>query len=1166
MKLRQLVLERYGHLSDIRLAFPREAGFVVVHGPNEAGKSTALAALGDCLFGFGHRTRFDFLYPSSRLRIGAELVSRDGRSLLFFRRKGLKQTLLSAADEPLPEHALAPFLGAADRALFERAFGLNAEQLRAGATEILRGGGAAGESLFQASSGLAGLSIAMQRLDAEAAALHGSRRGQRALESAVTQWRDAKRELDERSVKPKEYEEKRQQREHIRSVLLQGKQQAESLIAERRRLERIRRTAPALRERARAQQQRSALGGIPSFPPDADIKRRDAVVEREAATRALTRFSEELEQLQTQLASLTPDPALLTEADAVERLADDRARIEAAERDRITQSAAAAESKQAITEASRALGVSVIPEAIGTRLPTALARAAIRRLITARAAIDERLNRARESLAAASARRAKLEAELAARPEAEHPALLRRTIDAIRAEGRLDQEIIASANEAIAARAALDRAMTSLRLWSDSAENLAAGKFPPNAAIESHRAWLEQAEAGVREAKQACASCDTEIALATARLAAIEAGGVPPSVAAIVEARQQRDAAWARLRAHLDGSAALTATELQALPASYEHFVVTADRLADERSAEARRAEALEQASERVALLRTRAAQATAERARAEAALSDCQEAWRALWYPCGIDPESPASMLEWTVRRDEMLRLLRAAEEVDCRSRTLISRRTDAIRTLTSLLQTGPQHCESLAALLAYADHVCEQRDQAVRERSDLARALALLAEDLRQLEQREQAASRDLAVWQNDWSAATQAAGIDPNCRAEDAEAALLQWERIENAANRWHAATQRVNAMTEAIERFASEAARLSAQLAPELTSEPPIAIARALSARLAQAQSIRGQRSAIEQRITAITQERDCMQAARDQADNTLAALRCMAAVDNDDELDAAIRRAKEAATLEQEIARREQELREQGDGRSFEVLAAEADGVDLDSVAARISAIEAELRELEDTRLKLAETNLLLEHDLAAMERGRDASAAAEAAQDAIADMRRIAERYTRLRVASRLLRAGIERFRRQQEGPLLRRASAHFTMLTLGHYRRLRAESDDQDRAVLIACRPDGAECPVESLSEGTRDQLYLALRLAAIESHAERAEPLPFIADDLLVNFDDARAAAAITLLARFGRTTQTILFTHHEHIAALAAAAGEGVAVLRLMNAAEAAPRRVA
>jgi uncharacterized protein YhaN len=135
-----------------------------------------------------------------------------------------------------------------------------------------------------------------------------------------------------------------------------------------------------------------------------------------------------------------------------------------------------------------------------------------------------------------------------------------------------------------------------------------------------------------------------------------------------------------------------------------------------------------------------------------------------------------------------------------------------------------------------------------------------------------------------------------------------------------------------------------------------------------------------------------------------------------------------------------------------------------------------------------------------------------------------------------------LLRAGIDRFRREQQGPLLGRAGTLFAQLTEGRYDRLGVDDTEDGKPRIVAFRPDGVECPAERLSEGTLDQLYLALRLAAIESYASRTEPLPFIADDLLANFDDRRARAAIRVLAEFGRVTQTILFTHHAHIAGMA------------------------
>ena len=72
----------------------------------------------------------------------------------------------------------------------------------------------------------------------------------------------------------------------------------------------------------------------------------------------------------------------------------------------------------------------------------------------------------------------------------------------------------------------------------------------------------------------------------------------------------------------------------------------------------------------------------------------------------------------------------------------------------------------------------------------------------------------------------------------------------------------------------------------------------------------------------------------------------------------------------------------------------------------------------------------------------------------------------------------------------------------------------------------------------VEEMSSGTRDQLYLALRLATLEWRLEKHEPMPFIADDILVNFDDGRSEATLKALAALAEKNQVILFTHHRQI----------------------------
>src|SRR5271165_4925988 len=103
MRLLSLELEKFGAFETLRIAFRPEARLHVVYGPNEAGKSTALAAVGAMLFGVPERTPYAASRFPGQLRVGAEIVAADGRSLQFWRRKGRKNTLLSGAGNPLPD-------------------------------------------------------------------------------------------------------------------------------------------------------------------------------------------------------------------------------------------------------------------------------------------------------------------------------------------------------------------------------------------------------------------------------------------------------------------------------------------------------------------------------------------------------------------------------------------------------------------------------------------------------------------------------------------------------------------------------------------------------------------------------------------------------------------------------------------------------------------------------------------------------------------------------------------------------------------------------------------------------------------------------------------------------------------------------------------------------
>ena len=107
--------------------------------------------------------------------------------------------------------------------------------------------------------------------------------------------------------------------------------------------------------------------------------------------------------------------------------------------------------------------------------------------------------------------------------------------------------------------------------------------------------------------------------------------------------------------------------------------------------------------------------------------------------------------------------------------------------------------------------------------------------------------------------------------------------------------------------------------------------------------------------------------------------------------------------------------------------------------------------------------------------------------------------------------------------------------------MTLGRFDGLVMDYQD-DRQILLGRRADGTRVTMEGLSQGTRDQLFLALRIAAIEEHLREREAIPIAIDDVLVQFDDARAAATLQILAELARCTQVLFFTHHGHLCELA------------------------
>jgi uncharacterized protein YhaN len=507
--------------------------------------------------------------------------------------------------------------------------------------------------------------------------------------------------------------------------------------------------------------------------------------------------------------------------------------------------------------------------------------------------------------------------------------------------------------------------------------------------------------------------------------------------------------------------------------------------------------------------------------------------------------------MREWRALRDAVLEQDARAAELRRRRDALVLRR-DAAHALLAA-QLVPPLPAGLASLLARAETDCATLDtaeEAHRRLRDVARQAADRVEEAR--------AARDIAAAEladsaEAWRTTLAALGLPETAELDAVEVALAAWSTVAEAATAWRAAQARIAEMDAALATLAREAATLTERLGETVRDEPPAATAARLARRLAEAREIETEARGLARQVQERRRATEAAQNARRAAETGLARLHHTAGTQDIDSLQDVVRRAERRAALDVEIAREDAKLREQGDGLSEVTLRAEIAGFAPGAAAARLDAIEMRQTELNERRTQLGAERQQMQSAIAAMEAGRNALEHAQDARQALAEAQVAAERYARLHAARLLLKAGIERLRQGQQGPMLRSATHHFALLTSGRYARLVTEEADDGTPLLRALRDDGTACPMDQLSEGARDQLYLALRVAALELQAAGAEPLPFIADDLLASFDEARAAAALRLLAELGSKVQVILFTHHAHVAELAEEL-PGAAVLRL------------
>ncbi|MEX0867564.1 MAG: AAA family ATPase [Pirellulales bacterium] len=1155
MKIARLDLIAYGPFSECTLDLSAgRHGLHLIHGPNEAGKSSCLRAITAFLFGIDQRTPDAFLHPYQKLRLGAELVDAAGTRHRMLRVKK-RQSLLDADDETaIDEARLLKLLGGVDREAFQSRFGIDHEQLVAGGEAIVEGKGDIGEILFAAGAGLGNLKAIREQLESEADALFTERSHAREIDAALREWRDARERVEAAKLRPAEWQRHRQE---LDEAIGERDAIEQTLADARRRAAKLDCIAKALRllpDYRSLRDKLAELQSVPQLDEQFSERRRDAQNRRQLADDQRGDFAGKLVQVEEELARIEPRPEFLEKAEEIERLLGRYASYQDWTRDLPLRHNEAKKIDQQIEHMMIKAGQSSEAEQILCRSSDEVR---VRNLAQQYQSLVDARSAAEIALAGRSKEKQAAEQALAKLPSPVDVGPLEQTYRKVNRAGDLEAEWADAARILDERRDRWTIGCKRLPGYRGERNELIALPVPTKETIEQFAGDAADDAAARRGQVDQLEAQQRQLAQLRDKIQETAGDDDLPTEEDLRLTVQQRDVTWQGLKDDWPSRPRKRPTTTG--DAQHPQF----DRAAQQRIAEYERLVAeVDQLAER---LRTHANQ-IAHRAAlagqlsaAEDKHSQLQEAlrqlderiaareqqWRQLWAELGVDARTPAEMRSW---REQFDALCRDAIEIRSGERELAAlgeriegAKSEMVAVLTACeARIGPG--DALVDLLDIAQELLEDQHELREKRARLEENHNRLETEIASETERLATAEARLDDWRQQWSEAVRPLGLRDQVSADEASEVLRNLRDAEALLGRKTDLEERIHGIESEIHNYASWAATLVAQLAPQLGDRSLAEVVDELARCLHVARDAAAQQESRRQQQHELQHKLAEAQSAGEQATAELRTLCQEAGADEPEELPEVERRSSQKRQWQLSFDGLESQLLQLAGSDSLTEFLAEADRHEASEIEPQRQKLldetaEAEQRHRDVSEIIGREKEWIARHD--------GSSAAAAAAIDVehqVAVVGSLAGRYARLRLASVVLRKAIERYRAKNESGVLHRAGELFSRLTLGSFDGLRGEQDAAGNNVLTAIRAGGDTIGVEAMSDGTSDQLYLALRLASLERHYAERGPMPFIVDDILNRYDDARAVAALQALAELSRVSQVIFFTHHAHLVDLA------------------------
>lgn len=1166
MKIEQLELRAVGKFSNTNIDFSQgNHGLHIIFGNNEAGKSTSLQAITDWLFGFPRFGNDGFRHGNPNVRVAGVLSDEHGNKLGLTRRRGNANTLRDFEDrEIVPEASLQSFLKGINRDFFCQMFGINQVELRKGGEALSQSQGQLGESLFAGASGITTLSRILSDFDKRVKELFVSRSTGGELGKILTEYREKELALRNDIVTVGKWE-------HWQTALSEAQKEkarlenvCQCLRSKFQQLERVRTNIEAVNSWCQVSKELESFKDVKILDDCFGDESRDLERQIHDSDIEIKRIEQELNTLEVTLASLAEPKKLKIFLDRLKKLSDQ----ESVYLSNIGQLTLLNEKQHRLNAEIQTVYSDL--QRTSEDLPQSSLNSGLRRkgsvlqLMKQRKELEQSLAKSKLLHESKTTDLHAIVSRIAELKVAPNLLGLRTQFRLIAADN--PGPSLRQLKETIAQEKTNYR-LRKLQIWPEeiTIEQLKDPDIPSKESIEASIEEERERRDRKRQVENAIKKEEEKLNKFKVHLRHLEQDWIVPTLQDLTFQRQVRDGAWELVKKRwitlspdeqaeqsVRTQVPLDECNSSQIEEIYEFLCQSSDRISDQLRDDAERvAEKLQRLRE-IDFSENQLANLNAELKHCDEDIQRWYAEWERTWNQFGVKAKSPKEMLEWVVCKNELLRLnakIQAWEEDEnvLQAKSLKLRNQLQQLLLDSEIGQDLSGLE-LADLLAMTEEFLDAQSKIEQSFSDYEASKRGVEDAIRIASQAIGSDEQKIEDWKEEWAKEMSLLSLPADTSCDEVEAVMVGYESLRKVLEEMESVERDQKRMRCENQEFLRSLSLLQKDFLIDLQIEDevktPSEILSLMEKMAGEDRRLEDERCKLEERIAtcrnALAQKKIESEGFQTRLDELL----LRSGKSSIEELPQAALDSQRKKVAQGQFDSFNRSLREHAPGGDVEafvrvVLDAAKDRVILEQEIAstKTELIEHE-RKLDEVKRQHQEAEFHLNQL-----REKDSSTQLSLDCELLASD--IEEKFRELavaRICSSVIREGIERFRSENQAPILQTASQYFSEMTVGGFSELQTDWADET-PVLVGVRTEGREkLTVDKMSDGTKDQLYLALRLASIQEWLEKHPPIPFVVDDILIHFDDDRARATLRSLASLSNRTQVIFFTHHSHLIDLA------------------------